>query len=283
MNKIVFVIDSGADVPQSVADRRGFKIVRMHTTMGTDTFNDGEFPVQELFAYYKNHGQLPKTSASTPDDFARAYDAIRSENPDAHIVYLAYSAATTAAFQSAKIAAEPYENITLIDTQFVSAGQAAVIYHIADLVDANPAMTPDEIVREVEAFRKRLHMLFIPGDLQYLKAGGRLSNAGYVGAKLLSLHPRIELVDGLLVCTCKYRGSQHRVYLRMLQEYIESRQLNRDRFYLIESHSLAPALKAQAESIVRAAGFKKIEWIQTGGVVSVHCGPGSFGLVCVDA
>lgn len=250
--------------------------------MGGATFNDGEFPVTDLFEYYETHGQLPKTSGSTPDDFECAYEKIRSENPEAQIVYLAYSAATTASFQSANIAAEKYDGITLIDTKFCSAGQAAVVYHIADMLDRNPSITPEEIRAEVEAFQKRVHMLFIPGDLQYLKAGGRLSNAAYVGARLLNLQPMIETIDGKLVCTHKYRGSQHKVYLRMLKEYIASHKLVRNRFYLIESEGLSEALKREAEGIVAEAGFTNVEWIQTGGVVSVHCGPGSFGFVCID-
>ena len=280
--KLVFLIDSGADVPAAVAAQRGFEVVPMHTTMGHQSFNDGEFPVKDLFDFYQTHGELPKTSAATPEDFTRAYAAIRAREPEAHIVYLAYSAATTCSFQNAHFAAEGMDNITMIDTKFVSAGQAAVVYHIADLYEKNPEITPEEIRAEVEDFQKKLHMLFVPGDLQYLKAGGRLSNVAYVGAKLLNLQPRIELVDGLLVCTHKYRGSNLKVYMKMLKEYIASRKLNKERFYFIESFGLDENFKREAESVVREAGFKRIEWIQTGGVVSVHCGPGSFGLVCVD-
>lgn len=283
MSNIVLLIDSGADVPSSVSEQRGFHVVRMHTTMGNTSFNDGEFPVTDLFSYYEKTGDLPKTSASTPDDFERTYTEIRRANPDAQIVYLAYSAATTAAFQSAHIAAEHFDGVTMIDTKFCSAGQAAVVYHIADMLDTNPSLTPEQIRSEVEAYQKRLHMLFIPGDLQYLKAGGRLSNAGYVGARLLNLHPRIETIDGKLVCTHKYRGNQKKVYIRMLKEFLSSKALDHSRFYLIESHGLDADVKNEAESIVNAYSFEKVEWIQTGGVVSVHCGPGAFGFVCAEA
>lgn len=283
MKKYVLMIDSGSDVPQSIADRRGFEIVRMHTMMGNKTYDDGKFPVEDLFKHFEITGVLPKTSASTPDDFGRAIKAIRKREPDSHIVYLAYSAATTSTFQSACIAAEGVPDITLIDTQFCSAGQAAVIYHIADLIESNPDITPEEIEAAVAAFRKKLHMIFVPGDLQYLKAGGRLTNSSYVGARLLNLHPQIETIDGVLVCTRKLRGNLHRVYIRLLKEYLSAHALSKEWFYLIESYGLDPAVRQEAEQIVREAGLRHYEWITTGGVVSVHCGPGSFGFVCIDA
>lgn len=33
----------------------------------------------------------------------------------------------------------------------------------------------------------KIRMGFIPGDLDYLRAGGRVSNAAYLGAKILGL------------------------------------------------------------------------------------------------
>lgn len=280
--KLVFLIDSGADIPADVAAARGFEVVRMHTTMGDRSFDDGKFPVKDLFEFYQNTGKMPKTSGAAPEDFAQAFARIRAREPEAHIVYLAYSAATTSSFENAQLAAEGLDNITLIDTKFVSAGQAAVVYHIADLYDANPGMTPGEVRAEVEALQKKMHMLFIPGDLQYLKAGGRLTNVEYVGAKILNLQPKIELVDGRLVCTRKYRGSNLKVCMKMLKEYIASRPLNKERFHFLESSGLDENFKKEAEIVLREAGFKKIEWIMAGGVVSVHCGPGTFGFACAD-
>lgn len=280
--KLVFLIDSGADIPADVAAVRGFEVVRMHTAMGDRSFDDGKFPVRDLFDFYQNTGNLPKTSGAGPGDFAQVFAQIRAREPEAHIVYLAYSAATTSSFSNAHLAAEEWDNITLIDTKFVSAGQAAVVYHIADLYDANPEITPEEICAEVEALQKKLHMLFIPGDLQYLKAGGRLTNVEYVGAKILNLQPKIELVDGSLVCTRKYRGSSLKVYMKMLKAYIASKPLNKESFYFLESYGLDENFRKEAENVVREAGFKRIEWIMAGGVVSVHCGPGTFGFACFD-
>lgn len=50
-------------------------------------------------------------------------------------------------------------------------------------------------------------MAFLPGSLEFLRAGGRLSNAAYMGARILCIKPVVELLEGKLVATKKYRGS----------------------------------------------------------------------------
>ena len=47
-----------------------------------------------------------------------------------------------------------------------------VIYHIADLIESKPDITPEEIEVAVVAFQRKLQMIF-PRDLQYPKAGSR--------------------------------------------------------------------------------------------------------------
>ena len=47
-----------------------------------------------------------------------------------------------------------------------------MIYHIADLIESKPDITPEEIEVAVVAFQRKLQMIF-PRDLQYPKAGSR--------------------------------------------------------------------------------------------------------------
>ena len=61
---------------------------------------------------------------------------------------------------------------------------------------------------------------FIPGNLEYLKAGGRLSNAAYLGATILKLKPLIEILNGKLVATKKFRGAMSHIAEKYLNEYL---------------------------------------------------------------
>ena len=121
-------------------------------------------------------------------------------------------------------------------------------------------------------------MGFFPGDLDYLRAGGRVSNAAYLGAKLLSLHPLIEILDGKLLSTKKYRGSMAKVVGKLVDDFTENLDPAQP-LYLIYGAGLDEKIKRDVESIVTEKGFENYAWVQTGCVIAAHSGPGAFGIV----
>jgi DegV family protein with EDD domain len=278
MEKYILLVETGADLPADLADRFHIQQVSMHVSFGDDTRDDGTIPIRELFSYYESHGVLPQTSGCTPHDFEKAFDAIRAQHPDKHILHLAYSAATTCSYQSALLAAEDRENITSIDTKHVSAGQTLVTLATAHYLQEHPDCSVEQITEVVTLLRENCRMAFFPGDLAYLKAGGRVSNAAYLGAKLLALNPLIEVNDGRLEAVKKYRGSMKKVALHMLKEYTESKQLDKRILAFVYSEGLDETLKQSLADEAQQCGFERILWVQTGCVVSTHSGPGAFGV-----
>ena len=246
--------------------------------MGDKTLDDGAFPVAQMFDFYQETRILPRTSGCTPHDFEVAFDRLQREHPGQPILYLAYSASTTCSMQSATIAAAGREHITIVDTRSVTAGQTAVTMRVARFLRDNPEATVEQAVAVAEAAIAKVRMGFFPGDLDYLRAGGRVSNAAYLGAKILSLHPLIEIQDGKLLSTKKYRGAMAKCCPKMAEEYVDAYDFDREWLYLIRAERLSPAIVEEVERLMRDKGFKNIRWIDTGCVISAHAGPGAFGV-----
>ena len=280
MNKnIVIVAESGSDITPEVAEKYGIEIVPMHVSMGDKVRADGTFPVDEICEYYDTTGKLPKTSGSSPEDFNKVFDRIHEKYPDKHILYLAYSASTTVSFGSANIAAEGRDYITMLDTKHVSVGQYAVVTTVAEMLEKNQDITVDEALAYAEKVCKKTRMCFVPNDLEYLKAGGRVSNVVFISGRLLKIHPRIEILDGKLIATKKHRGNLSKIAPQLVYDYAEENKLNRDKLWLIWAIGTTDAVKKAAYDAAVDCGFKEIEWVKTGCVITCHGGPGAFGVV----
>ena len=278
MNPILLMAESGSDITPQVAAQHGVTIVPMHVAFGGETRDDGSFPVTEMFAHYAKTRELPRTSGCTPHDFEVAFERLQAEYPGRPILHLAYSACTTCSMQSAVIASEERENIAIVDTKHVSAAQGAVVIAVAEYLKAHPETTLEQAAAKAEEIGKQVRMGFFPGDLDYLRAGGRVSNAAYLGAKLLSLHPLIEILDGKLMSTKKYRGNMGKVVAKLTDEYLE--QLDRgSKLYFIYGAGLDEQIMREAERIAAEKGFTQVSWVQTGSVIAAHRGPGAFGVV----
>ena len=278
MYPILLMAESGSDLTPEMARKYGVTIVPMHVSFGGETRDDGAFPVTEMFEHYANTRDLPRTSGCTPHDFEVVFDRLQAEHPGQPILHLAYSACTTCSMQSGIIAAEDRENIHFVDTKQVSAAQGAVVIAMAEYLREHPETTIEQAAEKAEQIAGKVRMGFFPGDLDYLRAGGRVSNAAYLGAKLLSLHPLIEILDGKLMSTKKYRGNMAKVVHKLVEEYVVNLD-PAEPLYLIYGEGLDEAIKHDAEAIAKEKGFARISWVQTGCVIAAHSGPGAFGIV----
>lgn len=279
MSNIIILAETGSDIPQNIVEKHGIYLVPMHVTFGDQVKDDRTFPADEVCDYYKETGNLPKTSGSIPEDFTKIYAKIREENPDCQILYLAYSSVTTCSYQSGVIAAEDLDYVTFVDTKQVSAGQCAVVELMAREIEAHPEWDVKQAAKRAEELSEKVHMAFIPDTLEFLRAGGRVSNAVALCGQLLKIHPMIEIQDGYLNATKKYRGSMEKISVKLIKEFIEERNLDAEELWMIESPGLSESVKKVAEDTIKATGTKKINWIRTGGVITCHGGPGAFGIV----
>ena len=282
MSEIIIVAETGSDVSAVEAAELGIELVPMHVSIGDRTIDDGTLDPAEMLEECRQLGVLPKTSGCTPGDFAEVFDRIHAEHPEAQILYIAYSAVTTCSYESARTAAEGRDYIDMFDTAHVTIGQGFVVTGAAHYLREHPEATLAELKAYAEGLAQRTRMAFIPGDLGYLRAGGRLSNAAFLGATLLRIKPVIEIIDGRLVATKKLRGKMINVALELIDMMYAQGPVDHERVFLVRSSGLPLQVQEAAEARLRELGFKEISWYDTRNVITSHCGPGSFA-ICMAA
>ncbi len=278
MSDIVILAESGSDVGAACAAELGIQIVPMHVAVGDKTIDDGDISSAEMLEECRQLGVLPHTSGCTPGDFAEAFDRVHAEHPGAQILYVAYSAVTTCSFESARAAAEGRDYVHMFDTAHVTIGQGLVVTEVARHLAANPQISVEELQAWGEELAGRVRMAFIPGDLGYLRAGGRLSNAAFVGATLLRIKPVIEVIGGRLVATKKLRGSMEKAAVELIDLLAAQGDFDPALCYFVKSPGLLDSVQQAAEKRAAELGFAECRWFDTGNVITSHCGPGSFAV-----
>ncbi len=286
MREIILSTETGSDMPQDIVEKYQVKVVPMHVIIdGVDHLDGNCFPVETIYDYHERTKKIPTTSAVNVDEYIKFFQDIRREHPGCVIFHFAYSSKASSTYQNALAAIQKFEDIHLIDTATATAGCVAYIIEGHKLIRQrhNPATDYHALADEVRAIAPRISCSFIPGNLEYLKAGGRVSNAAYLGATILQLKPLIEInAEGYLVATKKYRGPIEKIAERYVREFINNHDLNRETIYLIHTLGTSMDVLSKMEGAALNLGYKDCVTLRCGGAISCHSGPGSIGLAGIS-
>lgn len=282
MRRIILSTESGADLPEELAVKHDIQVVPMHIIMDGEDYLDGSLPVQDIYDYYSRTKKIPSTTSTNAHEYQEFFATIRENFPNCIIVHIGYTSKASSSFQNAVIAAEEFEDVLLIDALNVTGGLAAIVLYAAKLLESEPGITPERLVEKIEAIVPKSRLAFIPGSLEFLKAGGRVSNMASLIGALLKIKPCIELKDGKLLSTKKYRGSMGGAAEKLMSDYLNEFNIDREQLYFIYSLGLDEGIKQRMDEIAKENGFQYVRWIQAGGMISTHAGAGGFGVAGLE-
>ncbi|SDQ91417.1 DegV family protein [Virgibacillus salinus] len=282
MRRIILSTESGADLPEDLAEKHAVQVVPMHVVMDGQDYLDGSLPVEDIYDYYDRSKKIPSTTSTNAHEYHDFFTKIQADFPDCIIIHIGYTSKASSSFQNAVIASENFDDLFLIDALNVTGGLTAIVMHAVTLLENEPAIESDRLVEKIKAIIPKSRLAFVPGSLEFLRAGGRVSNVAYLGGALLKLKPRIELIDGKLVSTKKYRGKMSSVAEKLLQDYLNQFDIDREQLYFQYSIGLDESIKLRVEEIAKENGFKNIKWMQAGAMISTHAGPGGFGIAGLE-
>ncbi|MCM3723414.1 DegV family protein [Solibacillus isronensis] len=283
MKRIILSTESGADIPKDLVEKHQIQVVPMHVIMDGKDYLDGELSVEEVFDFYDQTKKIPSTAATNTHEYQGLFTNIRLKFPESIIIHIGYTSKASASFQSAVIAAADFDDLFLIDALNVTGGLGAVVMYAANLLEEEPDISHEHLIAKVESIVPKTRLAFLPGSLDFLKAGGRVSNIAYIGGALLKIKPCIELKEGKLVSTRKYRGKMDIVAEKLMRDYLNEYNIDRKQLYLIYSIGLDEQIKKRLEEVAKEAGFENVRWIQAGAMISTHAGPGGFGIAGIES
>ena len=280
MQDYVIATSSTSDLTRTYLDEHNIPFIPYTYTIGRDVFEDDcrEESRAAIYAGMRN-GDILKTSMIT--EFAY-YDFFRSLlDTGKDVLFLDMSEKMSVSCENARRAAEqirteyPDRRLVVMDTRCISGGLGLLVENMVRLREAGKSL--DEAVAWGEANRLRIAHRFTVDDLNYLKAGGRVSNASALVGSILSIKPVLYVPDsGTLEVAKKVRG--RRAALAAILSGVKN-DLGKFDCTGTEIHILHADCLADAETVrdgIREAypQVGDIAISSLGVVIGAHCGPG---------
>jgi len=278
--KVKITADSTCDLPDDIVGNYDIGIAPLYIIMDEKPYKDKlEISATDIFEYVESGKGTTHSNAINISEY-QEYFSEWLKDCDA-IVHISIGNHFSACHQNAKIAAAEVGNVYVVDSQNISTGSGHVVLNAA--IMSHKGMGPEEIVRELELLIPKVEASFVLSTLKYMHLGGRCSGLTALGANLLKLNPRIDVVGGKMEVGKKFRGAFDKVILQYVGEKLTDRDdIDPGRIFVTYSPATSVELVDKVvEKVKSISDFNEIICNEAGCVISNHCGPGCLGVLFI--
>ena len=280
MSDYIIATSSTSDLPRTWLDAHNVPFIPYTYTVNDELREDDcREDSREAVYLWMREGDRLKTSMINEfvyyDFFKELLDTGKN------VIFLDMSKEMSVSFANAIKAAEqirpefPNRKLYVMDTCCISGGLGTLVENMVERMEAGASF--DEVVAWGEENKLKIAHRFTVDDLNYLKAGGRVSNASALVGSLLSIKPVLYVPDrGTLDVVRKARG--RKAALKSIVDGV-LHDLSKIDCTGTRIHILQADCRADAEHVRDAikTAFPQVGEItitSLGVVIGAHCGPG---------
>ena len=277
--QVIISSDSTCDLSKELIARYQIRILPMGVSLGDNIYRDGvEITPDDIYEYNARTGQLAKTSAINMSESADFFAELTKDG--SAVIHFTISSSMSATYNNARMAAEDFENVYVVDSKNLSTGNGLLVIAAAEM--AKRGMDAKKIADKVSELADCVDASFVVDNLEYLAKGGRCSAVAAFGANLLQLKPCICVKKGAMGVGKKYRGK----FEKVLSGYVADRLANGDdicldRVFVTHAGCDPQIVQSVVTAVKNTLPFKEVFVTRAGCTVSAHCGANTLGVLFI--
>ena len=278
MADYIIAAASTADLPNDYFSEHQIPLIRYTYSIGMDVYEDDCKEETRSKAYQDmRRGTVYSTSMINEETYAAFFRGLLQQGKN--VLYLDMSKEMSSSYQASHRAAErvreefPGLELYLMDTRCISGGLGLLVTECVTRMEQGFSFT--ELIEWAETHKLHIMHRFTVDDLNYLKRGGRVSNASAMIGSMLSIKPVLYVPDdGKLTVSAKVRG--RKAALKTLFEGVRRDLTNPDGMHIIINHADCPDDAKWLRDELRKAypTLGRIDILSLGIIIGAHCGPG---------
>ena len=285
MPDYIIATASTADLPRSWLDEHHIPFISYSYTVNDELREDDCREESRAAAFSAMRaGSVLKTSMINEFVYYDFFKELAETGKD--VIFLDMSQKMSASYQNCLEAGEmirreyPRLRLTIMDTLCISGGLGLLVMEMVRRMEQG--MSYDEVLAWGDENKLRIAHRFTVNDLQYLRAGGRVSNAAALVGAMLQIKPIICVPDaGTLDVIQKVRGRTaaiHELRDGILRDLAVA-DAAEAHIMLLHADCLGDAEELRDELKAARPDVGEIGITSLGVVIGAHCGPGFLAAV----
>lgn len=280
MPNYIIATSSTSDLPRTYLDAHQIPFIPYSYSVGEQLFEDDCREETRLSVYQgMRSGDRLRTSMINAYLYADFFRSLLDSGKD--VIFLDMSQKMSVSYENSKQAAEmireeyPDRRLYIMDTRCISGGLGLLVSNMVDRMESG--MGFDEVIAWGEENKLRIAHRFTVDDLEYLKAGGRVSNAAALIGGMLQIKPVLYVPDrGTLDVAQKVRGRKSALKTILTGVLNDLAEIDATGVEVRILHADCEAGASYVRDEIRKAHpeIGPVTISGLGVVIGAHCGPG---------
>ena len=282
MRDYMIITDSGCDLPTSMVEELGVKVVPMGLTINGKTyrhFHDYRELSSEKFYGLIRSGKIGTTSCVSIGDVESEMEAAIQNGFD--VLYLSFSSGMSGAYQASMAAAEdmrekyPDANVIVIDTLCGCIGLGMITY--LAVLKKREGLSLTEVADYVENIKLSICHFFTVDDLKYIQKTGRISHLTAIVGGIIGVKPVFILDNDGRVCNDKKQRGR-KAAIKYLADIADKKMIDDKYIFIVHADAEADAMILK-DMVQKTHPDSEIFVNQVGPILGNNTGPGALAVI----
>ncbi len=276
-HNIAILVDSGADIPESITEELDIHFVPLLLHFGNEHFIDKvSITPTQFYKKLAKSATPPTTSQPSFGEFRRHYQYLKSHYKKIIAIHISGDISGTLT-GSQKAAKNISNNITVLDSLNVTVALGLIAIYAAEAAKAG--LSNDVIVGKTQEIIQKTKLYAAIPDLSYTVRGGRISPFKKVITDLLHLTPVISLnKNGTIHAANMLFGKKNLVknMFKLAKKKIDSNKTYRVAVAHSDCQEKGKALLEMLKNNLPNIEKTRCYLVDCGPVLGAHVGPGAL-------
>ncbi len=274
---VIVTSESVCDLPEHIIKEKKIPIISNRIMTDNGEFTDGmEIVTEGVLEYISDRSRIAMGRAPTIAEYENFF-AQRLELSQ-FVIHITASKKMSDAFGNAMAASGTYDNVVVIDSEFISCGMGMLVLAAHDM--AEQGMDTASIIKGINQIKSRISTSFNLDTLFYLSRNGRVPPRAKILSEAFMLHPIVELRGGIMRPRTMKIGKLEdirKLYIR--QCFRHARNIDRRVLFIPYSGLTFDELKEIERNIREYIVFDEVILQKVSCTSATIFGGGTFGLV----
>jgi len=276
LEKIAIITDSASDLNEETAKKYNISVLPFRIIYKDREYMDNiDISPEEVYNNLKK--EIPKSSFPSMDDMEKAYRKLENEGYT-HVLAVVLSSGLSGISNALKIVSEKHKNLItyICDSKSISLGERIIVEECCKLISQGKTFV--QVVDCLPEIKRRNHLFFIVGTLEYLIKGGRIGLvAGTIG-EFFNIKPIISVNESGKYFTFKkvrYRMQSLNKIVEIGSDLLKHKKCD---IYIVHGGAEEDAHKLY-ERFSKLPNIRALVFAgQISAVSGMHTGPGTIGV-----